>query len=108
MAIQVAAGGQADNRACPAKPGQAAARDPVAHAMTSMLRPISLAGPMLGTLLFALAPGPAPAVPADQSFREGLSAYNSGDFGKAMKIWMPLVRREDPLRPGDRHLKNPP
>ena len=36
------------------------------------------------------------AVPADQSFREGLSAYNSGDFDKAMKIWMPLAQGEDP------------
>ena len=69
MAIHVAAGGQFDNRAYPAKPGRAAARDPVAHAMTSTLRPIGLAGPMLGTLLFALALGPPQPFRRVQSFR---------------------------------------
>ena len=39
---------------------------------------------------------PAGAVPADQDFRQGLSAYNSGNFQKAMKIWMPLAQGEDP------------
>ena len=28
---------------------------------------------------------------ADQVFRQGLSAYNSGDYQKAMRIWMPLA-----------------
>ena len=35
------------------------------------------------------------AAPADAAFREGLSAYNSGDFAKAMKIWLPLAQGED-------------
>src|SRR5215475_1895910 len=39
--------------------------------------------------------GIAVAAPADQAFREGLSAYNSGDFQKAMKIWIPLAEKED-------------
>jgi TPR repeat protein len=35
------------------------------------------------------------AAPADAAFRQGLSAYNSGDFAKAMKIWLPLAEAED-------------
>ena len=35
------------------------------------------------------------AAPADSLFRSGLSAYNSGDFKKAMQIWLPLAQRED-------------
>lgn len=35
------------------------------------------------------------AAPADAAFRQGLSAYNSGDFAKAMKIWLPLAQAED-------------
>lgn len=38
---------------------------------------------------------PAAAAPADTPFRQGLSAYNSGDFHKAMKIWLPLAQGED-------------
>jgi len=39
--------------------------------------------------------GAAMAAPPDQAFREGLSAYNSGDFQRAMKIWIPLAEKED-------------
>ena len=39
--------------------------------------------------------GPAMAAPADQAFRQGLSAYHSGDYQKALKIWLPLAQRED-------------
>jgi TPR repeat protein len=35
------------------------------------------------------------AAPADQAFRQGLSAYHSGDYQKALKIWLPLAQRED-------------
>lgn len=38
---------------------------------------------------------PAMAAPADQAFRQGLSAYRSGDYDKAMKIWLPLAQKED-------------
>jgi len=38
---------------------------------------------------------PALAAPADAAFRQGLSAYNSGDFAKAMEIWEPLAQKED-------------
>ena len=49
-------------------------------------------------LLFAIAPtgfAPAQAAGSDSAFRQGLSAYNSGDFAKAMKIWLPLAEKED-------------
>jgi|KBSMisStandDraft_5_1062788.scaffolds.fasta_scaffold450442_1 TPR repeat protein len=45
--------------------------------------------------VLALTFAPALAAPADQAFRQGLSAYNSGDFQKAMKIWLPLAQKED-------------
>lgn len=38
---------------------------------------------------------PVLAAPADQAFRQGLSAYRSGDYQKAMKIWLPLAQKED-------------
>ena len=46
-------------------------------------------------VLLVLTIAPALAAPADQAFREGLSAYNSGNFQKAMKIWLPLAQKED-------------
>ena len=50
---------------------------------------------LLCICLLALIPAPALAAPADAAFRQGLSAYNSGDFAKAMKIWLPLAQAED-------------
>jgi len=52
---------------------------------------------LLCIMLFAAAFPAAPslAAPADAAFRQGLSAYNSGDFAKAMKIWLPLAQAED-------------
>jgi TPR repeat protein len=35
------------------------------------------------------------AAPADKPFRDGLSAYNGGDFRKALKIWIPLAEGGD-------------
>ncbi|HET7085968.1 MAG TPA: tetratricopeptide repeat protein [Rhizomicrobium sp.] len=46
-------------------------------------------------LMAVLSIMPAAAVPADQAFRQGLSAYNSGDYQKAMRIWLPLAQAED-------------
>jgi TPR repeat protein len=46
-------------------------------------------------LLVVLSVMPAIAAPADQAFRQGLSAYHSGDYQKAMKIWLPLAQKED-------------
>ncbi len=37
----------------------------------------------------------APLAPPDTPFRQGLSAYNSGDYRKAMQIWLPLAQAED-------------
>ena len=35
------------------------------------------------------------AASAGSAFRNGLSAYNSGDFAKAKSIWQPLAENED-------------
>ena len=43
----------------------------------------------------ALSAVSAMAAPADQAFRQGVSAYHSGDLGKALKIWLPLAQNED-------------
>lgn len=46
--------------------------------------------------LFAwLAIGSLSAAPADREFRNGLSAYNGGNYLKALEIWLPLAQHED-------------
>jgi TPR repeat protein len=50
---------------------------------------------LLAAVLIDVPAAPVLAAPADAPFREGLSAYNSGDYHKAMKIWLPLAQRED-------------
>ncbi|HWC64135.1 MAG TPA: tetratricopeptide repeat protein [Rhizomicrobium sp.] len=35
------------------------------------------------------------AKPLDSEFRNGLSAYNSGNYLKAIQIWLPLAQHED-------------
>ena len=37
----------------------------------------------------------AAAKPWDWAFRDGLSAYNSGDYARARSIWEPLANNED-------------
>lgn len=44
---------------------------------------------VLAAILFC---APVSAAPADPAFRNGLSAYNGGDYQKAMKIWLPLAQ----------------
>jgi TPR repeat protein len=46
-------------------------------------------------LLVCLAIGPLSAAPADREFRNGLSAYNGGNYLKALEIWLPLAQHED-------------
>ena len=46
-------------------------------------------------LLLSLVIGPVNAAPLDQEFRSGLSAYNSGNYLKALQIWLPLAEHED-------------
>jgi hypothetical protein len=46
-------------------------------------------------LMVVLSVTAAIAAPKDQVFRQGLSAYHSGDYQKAMKIWLPLAQGED-------------
>ncbi len=50
---------------------------------------------MAAGLLACLAIGPLSAAPADLEFRNGLSAYNSGNYLKALEIWLPLAQNED-------------
>ena len=50
---------------------------------------------MAAGLLACLATGPLSAAPADLEFRKGLSAYNSGNYLKALEIWLPLAQHED-------------
>jgi TPR repeat protein len=61
----------------------------------TMVRLFGLPRLIQAVLVATLAVTPAMAAPSDQAFRQGLSAYNSGDFGKAMKIWLPLAQKED-------------
>jgi len=46
-------------------------------------------------VLACLGTEPLNAAPIDLEFRKGLSAYNSGDFKKAMQVWLPLAQHED-------------
>ena len=46
-------------------------------------------------LLTCLATGPLSAAPPDLEFRNGLAAYNGGDYLKALEIWLPLAQHED-------------
>lgn len=59
----------------------------------SLLHLLCICVPMLAVAAFPAAP--SLAAPVDAAFRQGLSAYNSGDFTKAMKIWLPLAQAED-------------
>ena len=65
----------------------------------SLLHLLCICLPMLAVAAFPAAP--SLAAPADAAFRQGLSAYNSGDFTKAMKIWLPLAQAGDaPVQAG--------
>jgi uncharacterized protein len=33
---------------------------------------------------------------SDEDFRRGLSAFNTGDYAAALRLWRPLAEREDP------------
>ena len=34
---------------------------------------------------------------SDDEFRGGLSAFNTGDYATALRLWRPLAEREEPL-----------
>jgi TPR repeat protein len=55
----------------------------------------NIAGVIAASLLACLVTAPLAAAPADSQFRSGLSAYNSGDYLKALDIWLPLAQKED-------------
>lgn len=82
--------GQVDNDSHPAKVGL----DMAAQTMTT-LGSAARCGLTLAVMIAIFLFVPAVAAPADQAFRQGLSAYRSGDFEKAMKIWLPLAQKED-------------
>ena len=46
-------------------------------------------------MLIWLVSCPANAVPSDQEFRKGLSAYQGGKYLEAMRLWLPLAQQED-------------
>ena len=50
---------------------------------------------LVAGLITCLAVHPLHAAPADQEFRKGLSAYHSGRFAEALRLWLPLAERED-------------
>jgi TPR repeat protein len=50
---------------------------------------------LVAVIATTLPVAPVVAAPADQAFRQGLSAYRSGDYAKALKIWLPLAQKED-------------
>jgi TPR repeat protein len=54
-----------------------------------------IAGVIAASLLACLTMGSLSAAPADAGFRSGLSAYNGGDYLKALDIWLPLAQHED-------------
>jgi TPR repeat protein len=58
-------------------------------------RALGLAPACLFAVLLLSAAKVALAEPADAKFRSGLSAYNSGDYQKAIAIWLPLAEQED-------------
>jgi TPR repeat protein len=60
-----------------------------------LLRRLVSACALLLVPLAADIPSAAFAAPADKPFRDGLSAYTSSDFQKAMKIWLPLAQSGD-------------
>ena len=50
---------------------------------------------MAAGLFTCLVIGPLNAAPADPEFRNGLSAYNGGNYLKALEIWLPLAQHEN-------------
>jgi hypothetical protein len=58
-------------------------------------RPAFLRLVAAGAIFATFAIAPAKAAPPESGFRQGLSAYNSGDYEKAMRIWEPLAEQED-------------
>ena len=48
-----------------------------------------------GALFLAFGLLPLKAASDDSGFRAGLSAYNGGDYHKAISIWLPLAQHEE-------------
>jgi TPR repeat protein len=55
--------------------------------------------PLVATVLCIIASLAAPiarAGTADDDFRQGLTAFNTGDYPTALRLWRPLAERDDP------------
>jgi TPR repeat protein len=50
---------------------------------------------LLGALFLGFGQLPSSAASDDSGFRAGLSAYNGGDYHKAISIWLPLAQHEE-------------
>jgi TPR repeat protein len=50
----------------------------------------------IASLAPALMIGDARAGTDDDEFRQGLSAFNTGDYASALKVWRPLAERGEP------------
>jgi TPR repeat protein len=54
-----------------------------------------LLGGLLALIVPTLIVSAALAGTAEEDFRAGLSAYNTGDFARALRLWRPLADRDD-------------
>ena len=50
----------------------------------------------IACLMATLMIGDARAGADDDAFRQGLSAFNTGDYASALKVWRPLAERGEP------------
>src|SRR6266566_9551408 len=60
--------------------------------MKSLLRIIATVACLAASLVF----GDVRAGTDDDEFRRGLSAFNTGDYASALKLWRPLAERGEP------------
>jgi TPR repeat protein len=51
---------------------------------------------VIACLTESLLVGNAPAGTDEDDFRHGLSAFNTGDYATALKVWRPLAERDEP------------
>jgi hypothetical protein len=54
----------------------------------------------LACLVASLPAWTAHAQAADDDFGRGLSAFNSGDYATALRLWRPLAKRAEPRSSG--------
>jgi hypothetical protein len=67
----------------------------VKHFCLKLLVCLKLLGDCLALAVPALIVSAALAGTAEEDFRAGLSAYNTGDFARALRLWRPLADGDD-------------